>query len=126
VLKSHQHILRLEVRVLATQRLVKDQTVEADATAPADKAELRSTMARGHGERYQNSLPGLPKVSRIETPIRNHSAMLDRKQKKRMSNEDWEHPLDPDANVTKMNDGSKHLAHKADVRSIGRRARSLR
>eukprot|EP00456_Euglypha_rotunda_P003418 TRINITY_DN105970_c0_g1_i6.p1 TRINITY_DN105970_c0_g1~~TRINITY_DN105970_c0_g1_i6.p1 ORF type:complete len:115 (+),score=33.64 TRINITY_DN105970_c0_g1_i6:176-520(+) len=31
-----------------------------------------------------------------------------------MSNDDWEHPQDPDAKITKMKDGSTHLAHKAE------------
>jgi transposase len=31
-----------------------------------------------------------------------------------MSNQDWEHPQDPDAKITRMKDGSTHLAHKAE------------
>jgi transposase len=45
---------------------------------------------------------------------REQLAKLDRKRKKRMSNQDWEHPQDPDAKITKMKDGSTHLAHKAE------------
>ena len=39
---------------------------------------------------------------------------LDRKRKKKGSNEDWEHPYDPDARIAKMKDGRTHLAHKAE------------
>jgi transposase len=56
----------------------------------------------------------LAKESGIETPTREQLAKLDRKRKKRMSNQDWEHPQDPDAKITKMKDGSTHLAHKAE------------
>jgi transposase len=33
---------------------------------------------------------------------------------KKGSNEEWEHPDDPDAKITKMKDGQTHLAHKAE------------
>jgi transposase len=41
-------------------------------------------------------------------------AKLDRKRLKKGSNEDWKHPHDPDARITKMKDGRTHLAHKAE------------
>ena len=34
--------------------------------------------------------------------------------KKKGSNDDWTHPQDPDAKITKMKDGRTHLAHKAE------------
>ena len=39
---------------------------------------------------------------------------LDRKRKKKGSNQEWKHPHDPDARITKMKDGRTHLAHKAE------------
>jgi len=39
---------------------------------------------------------------------------MDRKRKKRTSNKDWVNPHDPDAGITKMKDGSTHLAYKAE------------
>jgi transposase len=41
-------------------------------------------------------------------------ARIDRKRPKKGSNDDWTHPLDPDAKITKMKDGRTHLAHKAE------------
>jgi transposase len=41
-------------------------------------------------------------------------ARLDRKRAHKGSNEEWEHPHDPDARITKMKDGRTHLAHKAE------------
>ncbi|HEV2437975.1 MAG TPA: hypothetical protein VG077_18425, partial [Verrucomicrobiae bacterium] len=41
-------------------------------------------------------------------------ARLDRKRKKKGSNDDWQNPHDPDAQITKMKDGRTHLAHKAE------------
>jgi hypothetical protein len=42
------------------------------------------------------------------------TARLDRKRKKKGSYDDWTHPQDPDAKITKMKDGRRHLAHKAE------------
>jgi hypothetical protein len=41
-------------------------------------------------------------------------ARLDRKRKKKGSNDDRTHPHDPDAKITKMKDGRTHLAHQAE------------
>jgi transposase len=39
---------------------------------------------------------------------------MDRKRKKKVSNDEWRSPADPDARITKMKDGRTHLAHKAE------------
>ena len=39
---------------------------------------------------------------------------MDRKRKKKTPNEEWVNPHDPDAEVTKMKDGTTHLAYKAE------------
>ena len=59
-------------------------------------------------------LPSLARQSGIETPTREDLARMDRKRKKKMSNEEWTSPSDPDARITKMKDGTTHLAHKAE------------
>ena len=41
-------------------------------------------------------------------------ARIDRKRKQKGSNDDWTHPHDPDAKITKMKDGRTHLAYKAE------------
>ena len=39
---------------------------------------------------------------------------MDRKRERKGSNEEWKHPHDPDARITKMKDGRTHLAHKVE------------
>ena len=51
---------------------------------------------------------------RIETPTRADLTTLDRHRPKKGRNDDWTHPHDPDARITKMKDGRTHLAHKAE------------
>lgn len=112
--ETHEQVFGFVLRVLATRGLMKGQTVGVDATTLEANAAMRSIVRRDSGEGYQEFLAGLAKESGIETPTREQLAKLDRKRKKRMSNEDWEHPQDPDAKITKMKDGSTHLAHKAE------------
>ena len=75
---------------------------------------MRSIVRRDTGESYQEFLTKLAQASGIETPTRADLARLDRKRKKKGSNDDWTNPHDPDAKITKMKDGRTHLAHKAE------------
>jgi len=56
----------------------------------------------------------LAQAAGLENPTREQLARLDRKRKKKGSNEEWKSPSDPDARITKMKDGRTHLAHKAE------------
>ena len=113
-LETHQEVFRWALRVLAERGLVKGTTVAVDATTLEANAAMRSIVRRDTGEEYQEFLQRLAKESGIETPTREQLARLDRKRKKRTSNQEWVNPHDPDAKVAKMKDGSTHLAHKAE------------
>ena len=71
-------------------------------------------MRRDTGENVSDLFDALAQASGIETPTRADLARIDRKRKKKGSNDDWTHPHDPDARITKMKDGRTHLAHKAE------------
>src|ERR1700677_2211921 len=88
--------------------------IAIDATTLEANAAIRAIERRDTGESYEEFLRGLAKASGIETPSREDLARLDRKRKKRMSNQEWESPADGDARITKMKDGRTHLAHKAE------------
>lgn len=85
-----------------------------DATTLEANAAMRSIVRRDTGETYQAYLTQLAAASGIETPTREALARFDRRRKKKGSNDDWTHPDDPDAKITKMKDGRTHLAHKAE------------
>lgn len=99
---------------LADAGLVKGKTVGIDATTLEANAALRSIVRRETGESYHDFLTKLAQASGIETPTRADLARIDRKRKKKGSNDDWTHPHDSDAKITKMKDGRTHLAHKAE------------
>ena len=112
--EAHREVFLWVLRVLAERGLLKGKTMGIDATTLEANAALRSIVRRDSGEGYQEFLAGLAKESGIATPTRAELARMDRKRNKKGSNREWEHPHDPDARITKMKDGTTHLAHKAE------------
>ena len=113
-LETHQAVFTWILARLADGGLVKGKTVGIDATTLEANAALRSIVRRDTGDTYQEFLITLAQASGIKTPTRAELARIDRKRKKKGSNDDWTHPHDPDATITKMKDGRTHLAHKAE------------
>ena len=111
---THREVFGWILKVLARNGLVDGKTLGVDGTTLEANAALRSIVRRDTGEGYPEFLTRLAKASGIETPTREDLAKLDRERKKKGSNEEWEHPDDPDARITKMKDGRTHLAHKAE------------
>lgn len=112
--ETHREVFTWILKQLAEAGLVKGKTIGIDATTLEANAALRSIVRRDTGESYQEFLTQLAQASGIETPTREDLARLDRKRKNKGSNDDWTHPHDPDAKITKMKDGRTHLAHKAE------------
>jgi len=113
-LETHRAIFTWVLQRVAESGLLKGKTIGIDATTLEANAAMRSIVRRDTGESYQEFLTQLAKESGIETPTREDLARLDRKRDKKGSNDDWTHPHDPDARITKMKDGSTHLAHKTE------------
>ncbi|MCP5112256.1 MAG: transposase, partial [bacterium] len=111
---THEAVFGWVLRVLAKSGLLKGKTLGIDATTLEANAALRSIVRRDTGESYEQFLTRLAEASGVETPTREDLAKLDKKRKKKGSNNDWTHPHDPDAKITKMKDGRTHLAHKAE------------
>ncbi len=113
-LETHRDVFQWALKVLADYDLVSGKTIGIDATTLEANAAMRSIVRKDTKQNYQEFLTGLAQASGIETPTREDLAKLDRKRKNKASNDDWENPYDPDAKITKMKDGSTHLAHKAE------------
>ena len=110
----HAQVFTWVLKVLAEHGLLKGKTLGVDATTLEANAALRTIVRRDDGRGYAEYLDELVKADGVENPTREDRARLDRKRTKKGSNKDWVHPHDPDAQITKMKDGSTHLAHKAE------------
>src|SRR5918993_898794 len=112
--ETHRKVFLWVLGVLSDRGLLKGKMVGVDATTLEANAAMRSIVRRDSGATYEEFLTDLAKQSGIETPSREDLARMDRKRKKKTSNEDWMSPSDPDARIAKMKDGTTHLAHKAE------------
>jgi transposase len=112
--ETHRAVFGWVLGLLADRGLIKGKGVGIDATTLEASAAMRSIVRRDTGDSYDEFLTGLARASGLATPTREELARLDRKRKKRTSNEEWMSPTDVDARVTKMKDGRTHLAHKAE------------
>lgn len=110
----YEEIFAFVLKVLARKGLLKGRTIGVDATTLEANAALRSIVRRDDGTGYEEYLNTLAKASGIETPTRMDRAKIDKKRPKKGSNDDWKHPHDPDAKITKLKDGRTHLGHKAE------------
>jgi transposase len=113
-METHQEVFTWVQIILARHKLLDGKTIGVDGSTLEANAALRSIIRRDTGERYQEFLTRLAKESGIETPTREDLARLDKTRKNKGSNDDWQHPHDPDARITKMKDGRTHLAHKPE------------
>ena len=112
--ETHKAVFRWFVRVLGEEGLLEGQTIAIDATTLEANAAMRSIRRRDDGRCYEEYLKELAQAEGLENPTREQLARLDRKRKKKGSNQEWMSPADPDARITKMKDGRTHLAHKAE------------
>jgi transposase len=113
-LETHKAIFRWVLKILDEEGLISGRTISIDATTLEANAALKSIVRRDNGQSYNEYLKELARAAGIENPTREQLARLDRKRKKKGSNQEWMSPSDPDARITKMKDGRTHLAHKAE------------
>jgi hypothetical protein len=91
------------------------KTAGVDATTLEANAALKTLVRRDNGEDYKTYLRALAAADGLENPTDEELRRFDKKrQGKTMSNEDWVSPTDPDSKITKMKDGTTHLAYKAE------------
>jgi transposase len=112
--ETHQNIFGWVLERLAQAGLIKGKTVGVDSTTLEANAAMKSIVRRDTGESYMEYLKRLAEAEGIESKDSAALLRMDRKRKKKTSNEDWQSPVDGDAEVTKLKDGRTALAYKAE------------
>lgn len=101
--------------LLEQQGLLRGKTVAIDATTLEANAAMKSIVRKDSGEDWKQYLQGLAQAEGIEQPTEADLRRLDRGRKdKKVSNQQWASPTDPDSRIAKMKDGRTHLAYKAE------------
>lgn len=111
---THKAVFRWVLKVLSKENLISGKTISIDATTLEANAAMKGIVRRDNGQQYDEFLKELGSAAGLENPTRDQLVRLDRKRKKKGSNQEWTSPSDPDARITKMKDGRTHLAHKAE------------
>jgi DDE family transposase len=75
---------------------------------------MKSIVRRDTGESYMAYLQRLAEAEGIDAQDAAALLRMDRKRKKKTSNEDWKSPSDEEAEITKLKDGRTALAFKAE------------
>jgi len=112
--ETHQTVFTFVLREVARHGMLQGKTIGIDATTLEANAAMRSIVRRDTGESYMEYLRRLAAEAGIDGSDDDAVRRMDRKRKKKTSNEDWVNPHDPEAEVTKMKDGTTHLAYKTE------------
>ena len=111
----HDKIFGWVLALVAGHDLVRAERIGVDGSTMEANAALRTIVRRDNGETYREMLTRMAKESGIDTPTTDDLVRLDRKRKgKKLSNADWESPIDPDAKVVRMKNGSTRLGYKPE------------
>jgi transposase len=111
---THQAVFTFVLAEVARRGMLKGKTIGIDSTTLEANAAMRSIVRRDTGESYMEYLRRLAMEAGIDSSDDDAVRRMDRKRKKKTSNEEWVNPHDRDAQVTKMKNGATHLAYKAE------------
>lgn len=112
--ETHQRIFTWVLERLAQGGLVKGKTIGVDSTTLEANAAMKSIVRRDTGESYTGYLKRLAEAEGVNGTDAAALRRMDRKRKKKTSNEDWASPSDAEAEITKLKDGRTALAYKAE------------
>lgn len=111
----HDKVFNWVLALVADHDLVKAERIGVDGSTMEANAALRTIVRRDTGETYREMLTQMARESGIETPSADDLVRLDRTRKgKKLSNADWESPIDPDAKVARMKNGATRMAYKPE------------
>jgi len=99
--------------IAATKKLIGGRTVAVDSTMIAANAAMKSMVRRGDGSDWPTYVGKLADDAGVEIKSKDDLRRFDRKRRgKRVSNDDWTSPTDPDSKIARMKDGTTKFAYK--------------
>jgi transposase len=117
--EAHHEVFGWILRLAASKKLLSGKTLGIDSTTLEANAAMKTIVRRESGEDWKEYLTRLMRdegaIGPDETPSDDDLRRFDKKRTdKKVSNDDWESPVDPDARIARMKDGTTHLAYKAE------------
>lgn len=105
--------------IAEAKKLLSGTTVGVDSTLLEANAAMKTIVRRDTNKNWKEYVTQLMReagvIGKTETPTDEEARRFDKKRKgKKVSNDDWKSPVDEDATIAKMKDGTTHLAFKAE------------
>ena len=113
--KVHEAVFQRVLAIADRKGLVQGKTVAVDSTTLEANAAMKSIVRRDTGDDYQAYLKKLAAEAGIEEPTAEDLRKFDKKRpNKKLSNDEWVSKTDEESRITRMKDGTTHLAYKAE------------
>ncbi|HET9395242.1 MAG TPA: transposase, partial [Nitrospiraceae bacterium] len=119
-LTVHEAVFVWFLALARDKKLLQGQTVAVDSTTLEANAAMKSIVRRDTGEDWNDYLARLMQEQGLigkddQRPSDEELRKFDKGRKnKKVSNEEWQSPTDPDSRIARMKDGTTHLAYKAE------------
>jgi hypothetical protein len=111
----HEQVFVFVLKLAADKGLLPGKSVGVDSTLLEANAAMKTIVRRDSGDDWKDYVRKLAVEAGIDNPTDADVRRFDRQRKgKKVSNEEWTSPSDPDSKIAKMKDGTTHLAYKAE------------
>ncbi|MGC2172057.1 MAG: transposase [Candidatus Sulfotelmatobacter sp.] len=112
-------VFQFVLKIAVDKKLLAGKTVGVDSTTLEANAAMKSIVRRDTGEDWKAYVTRLMRedgtVTAEREPTDEEIRRYDKKRKnKRVSNDEWMSPSDPDSRIAQLKDGRTHLAYKAE------------
>jgi len=114
-LAIHEQVFAKVLGIAQDKKLLKGKKTAVDSTLIEAEAAMKSIVRKDTGDDWKEYLKKLAIESGMENPSDEDLRKFDQQRKgKKVSNDEWHNPHDPDARIAKMKDGTTHLAYKPE------------
>ena len=121
-LEIHEQVFQQVLSIIDEHGLLKLKAVGVDSTLLEANAAMQTIVRKDFGEDWKAYLKRLMQEQGLleegddpsDDDLRKFDKTRSKQGKKKVSNEDWQSPTDPDSRIVKMKDGRTHLGYKAE------------
>jgi len=110
----YESVFHLILNALEQHGLLKGKNVGIDASVLEANASLKNLVNRNTAEAYWDYVRRLAKENGIDPKDTDAVRQFDRQRPKKMSNEEWVNPFDPDAKIGPTKAGATDMIYKPE------------
>jgi transposase len=112
-------VFQFVLKIAAARKLIDGKAVGVDSTTLEANAAMKSIVRRDTGEDWKQYVARLMReegvIDEKHEPTDEEIRRYDKGRKnKKVSNDEWFSPSDPEARITQLKDGRTHLAYKSE------------